>query len=92
MSGLRSHQRYTLKKKLKSKYEDPVTETKFLVTKIDMPVIGAPMSGLSYVSNIKEEGFAYNTLGGCKVAGTIGYTGNPSRDYDSVHPAIIALK
>jgi len=84
--------KYKLKKRLISKHEDPVTETSFFGTKIDMPVFGAPMSGLSYVSNIKEEDFAYNILAGCKVAGTIGYTGNTSRDYDVLHPAIIALK
>jgi hypothetical protein len=57
-----------------------------------MPMLGDPMSGLSFVSIITEEDFAYNILAGCKVAGTIGYTGNTSRDYDMVHPAIIALK
>jgi len=83
--------RYRLKKKLISKYEDPVIETDFLGTKVSMPVLGAPMSGLSYVSNITEEDFAYNILEGCKVAGTIGCTGNTSRDYEMIHPAIMAL-
>src|SRR5512139_1568832 len=78
--------RYRLKKKLISKHEDPVIETIFLGKNISMPVLGAPMSGLSYVSNITEEDFAYNILEGCKVAGTIGCTGNTSRDYEIVHP------
>lgn len=56
-----------------------------------MPVLGAPMSGLSYVSKITEDEFAYNILEGCKLAGTIGCTGNTSKDYD-IHPAINALK
>ncbi len=84
--------RYRLKKRLISKHEDPFIETDFLGTKVSMPVLGAPMSGLSYVSNITEEDFAYNILEGCKVAGTIGCTGNTSRDYEMIHPAIMALK
>lgn len=84
--------KYKLKKRLISKHENPVFETTFVGTKIDMPVLGAPMSGLSYVSNITEEDFAYNILEGCKVAGTIGCTGNTSRDYEMTHPAIMALK
>ncbi len=84
--------RYRLKKRLISKHEDPLIETDFLGTKVSMPVLGAPMSGLSYVSNITEEDFAYNILEGCKVAGTIGCTGNTSRDYEMIHPAIMALK
>ncbi|HEY9246576.1 MAG TPA: alpha-hydroxy-acid oxidizing protein [Candidatus Methanoperedens sp.] len=83
--------RYRLKKKLISKHAEPVIETSFLGTKVSMPVLGAPMSGLSYVSNITEEDFAYNILEGCKAAGTIGFTGNTSRDY-MIHPAIMALK
>jgi len=50
------------------------------------------MSGLSYVSNITEEDFAYNILEGCKIAGTIGFTGNTSKGYETIHPAIGALK
>jgi len=84
--------RYRLKKRLISKHEDPFIETDFLGTKVSMPVLGAPMSGLSYVSNVTEEDFAYNILEGCKVAGTIGYTGNTARDYENIHPAIMALK
>ncbi|MCZ7402793.1 MAG: alpha-hydroxy-acid oxidizing protein [Candidatus Methanoperedens sp.] len=84
--------KYRLKNRLISKHADPVIETTFLGKKISMPVLGAPMSGLSFVSNITEEDFAYNILEGCKVAGTIGYTGNTSRDYEMKHPAIMALK
>jgi 4-hydroxymandelate oxidase len=84
--------KYKLKKRLISRHEDPVIETDFLGAKVSMPVLGAPMSGLSYVSNITEEDFAYNILEGCKVAETIGYTGNTSRDYENIHPAIMALK
>ncbi|HEY9207005.1 MAG TPA: alpha-hydroxy-acid oxidizing protein [Candidatus Methanoperedens sp.] len=84
--------RYRLKKRLISKHEEPIIETAFLGTKVSMPILGAPMSGLSYVSNTTEEDFAYNILEGCKVAGTIGCTGNTSRDYEMIHPAIMALK
>jgi 4-hydroxymandelate oxidase len=84
--------KYRLKNRLIAKNEDPVIETTFFGEKISMPVLGAPMSGLSYVSNITEEEFAYNILEGCKVAGTIGYTGNTSKSYEIVHPAIMALK
>ncbi len=84
--------KYRLKKRLITEHEDPVIETNFLGKNIAMPVLGAPMSGLSYVSNITEEDFAFNILEGCKVAGTIGCTGNTSRDYETVHPAIVALR
>ncbi len=92
LANFKALSKYRLKKRLISKHEEPVLETDFFGTKIDMPILGAPMSGLSYVSNIKEEDFAYNILEGCKVAGTIGCTGNTSRDYEMVHPAIVALK
>ncbi len=84
--------KYRIKERLISKHEDPVIETTFLKKRMSMPVLGAPMSGLSYVSNITEEDFAYNILEGCRVAGTIGCTGNTSRDYEVIHPAIMALK
>ncbi len=92
LNNLKALSKYRLKKRLISQHEEPVIETTFLGRKISMPVLGAPMSGLSYVSNISEEDFAYNILDGCKVAGTIGFTGNTSRDYEMVHPAIVALK
>ncbi len=92
LANFKSLSKYRLKKRLISKHEDPVIGTAFLGKKISMPVLGAPMSGLSYVSNITEEDFAYNILEGCKVAGTIGFTGNTSRDYEMIHPAILALK
>ena len=91
LNNFKALSKYQLKKKLITKHEDPVIETTFFGNKISMPVIAAPMSGLSYVSNITEEDFAYNILEGCKVAGTVGCTGNTSKDYD-VHPAIMALK
>ncbi len=92
LNNLKALSKYRLKKRLITQHEEPVIETTFLGKKISMPVLGAPMSGLSYVSNISEEDFAYNILAGCKVAGTIGFTGNTSRDYEVIHPAIIALK
>lgn len=92
LANFRSLSKYSLKKRLLTKHEDPVIETSFFGTRISMPVIGAPMSGLSYVSNITEEDFAYNILAGCKAAGTIGFTGNTSREYETTHPAIQALK
>jgi len=55
-----------------------------------MPVLGAPMSGLSNVSDITEDEFAFNILEGCRLAGTIGCTGSTSKPYD-VHPGIVAL-
>lgn len=84
--------KYHLRRRLITKHEDPIIETTFFGNKISMPVLGAPMSGLSYVSNITEEDFAYNILQGCKLAGTIGFTGNTSKGYETIHPAIDALK
>ncbi|VVB91979.1 Rubredoxin [uncultured archaeon] len=92
LANFKALAKYRLRKRLITKHEDLVIETTFFGEKISMPVLGAPMSGLSYVSNITEEDFAYNILEGCKVAGIIGYTGNTSRDYEMVHPAIMALK
>jgi 4-hydroxymandelate oxidase len=91
-NNLKALSKYRLKTRLITQHEEPVIETTFLGERISMPVLGAPMSGLSYVSNISEEDFAYNILAGCKVAGTIGFTGNTSRDYEVIHPAIVALK
>lgn len=92
LANLKALSKYKLKKRLVTKHEDPVIETTFFGNKVSMPVLGAPMSGLSYVSNITEEDFAYNILEGCKIAGTIGFTGNTSKDYEMIHPAIMALK
>ncbi|MCZ7393025.1 MAG: alpha-hydroxy-acid oxidizing protein [Candidatus Methanoperedens sp.] len=92
LNNLKALSKYRLKNRLITQHGEPVIETTFLGKKISMPVLGAPMSGLSYVSNITEEDFAYNILAGCKVAGTIGFTGNTSRDYEVTHPAIAALK
>ena len=92
LANFKALSKYNLKRRLITKHEDPTIETNFFGNKISMPVFGAPMSGLSYVSNITEEDFAYNILEGCKTAGTIGFTGNTSKNYDAIHPAIMALK
>lgn len=92
LANFKALSKYSLKKRLITGHEDPVIETTFLGKTISMPVLGAPMSGLSYVSNITEEDFAYNILEGCKVAGTIGFTGNTSKHFEIIHPAIMALK
>jgi 4-hydroxymandelate oxidase len=82
--------RYRIKTKLIAQHEEPALVTSFFGHKISMPVIGAPMSGLSNVSNITEEDFAFDILEGCRLAGTIGCTGSISKPYD-VHPGIVAL-
>jgi hypothetical protein len=82
--------RYRIKTKLIAQHEEPALATTFFGHKISMPVIGAPMSGLSNVSNITEEDFAFDILEGCRLAGTIGCTGSTSKPYD-VHPGIVAL-
>jgi len=91
LANLKALSQYSLRERLITKHDDPVIATTFLGKTIDMPVLGAPMSGLSYVSNVTEEDFAYTILSGCKLAGTIGFTGNTSRDY-VIHPAILAIK
>jgi len=82
--------RYRIKTKLIAQHMEPVLVTEFFGNKISMPVLGAPMSGLSNVSNITEEDFAFGILEGCRLAGTIGCTGTTSKTYD-VHPGIAAL-
>ncbi len=91
LNNLKALSKYKLKTRLITEHKDPALDTEFLGKKISMPVLGAPMSGLSYVSNITEEDFAYSILEGCRLAGTIGFTGNTSKDYD-VHPGIAALQ
>src|SRR3990172_5337494 len=92
LANLKALSQYSLRERLITKHDDPVIATTFLGKTISMPVLGAPMSGLSYVSNITEEDFAYNILEGCKLAGTIGFKGNTSKNYEILHPAIMALK
>jgi isopentenyl diphosphate isomerase/L-lactate dehydrogenase-like FMN-dependent dehydrogenase/rubredoxin len=82
--------RYRIKTKLIAQHAEPGRSTKFFGNNISMPVIGAPMSGLSNINNITEEDFAFNILEGCRLAGTIGCTGSTSKPYD-VHPGIVAL-
>ena len=82
--------RYRLKTKLITQNVEPELATEFFGHNISMPVLGAPMSGLSNVSDITEEDFAFGILEGCRLAGTIGCTGSTSKPYE-VHPGIIAL-
>jgi isopentenyl diphosphate isomerase/L-lactate dehydrogenase-like FMN-dependent dehydrogenase/rubredoxin len=90
LSNFKALLRYRLKTKLIAQHMEPVLVTKFFGHKISMPVMGAPMSGLSNVSNITEEDFAFSILEGCRLAGTIGCTGSTSKPHD-VHPGIVAL-
>jgi 4-hydroxymandelate oxidase len=83
--------KYRLKTRLITGHKEPDLETTFFGKKIAMPVLAASMSGLSYVSKITEEEFAYAILEGARSAGTIGLTGHTSRDYN-IHPGIEALK
>ncbi len=92
LNNLRALAKIKLKTRLIGKHEEPKFETEFFGKKISMPVLGAGMSGLSFVSNITEEDFAFNILEGCKLADTIGFTGNTSKPYEGSHPAIAALK
>ncbi len=92
LNNLRALAKIKLKTRLIGKHEEPKFETEFFGRKISMPVLGASMSGLSFVSSITEEDFAYNILEGCMLAGTIGFTGNTSKPYEGLHPAIAALK
>lgn len=92
LNNLRALAKIRLKAKLIGKHKEPVFEAKFFDRKISMPVLGASMSGLSFVSGITEEDFAFNILEGCRLAGTIGFTGNTSKPYEGLHPAIAALK
>jgi isopentenyl diphosphate isomerase/L-lactate dehydrogenase-like FMN-dependent dehydrogenase/rubredoxin len=74
--------KYRIKTRLIAPHTEPIFATQFFGHKISMPVLGAPMSGLSNVSNITEEDFAFGILEGC--------TGSTSKPYD-VHPGIVAL-
>jgi 4-hydroxymandelate oxidase len=83
--------KYKLKTRLISEHKQPVLETTFFGKKIEMPLLAASMSGLSYVSDMTEDEFAYRILEGARLAGTIGFTGHTSKDY-KIHPGIEALK
>lgn len=89
LNNFRSLAKLKLKTRLITVHQDPVMGTDFLGYEVSMPVMGAPMSGLSYVSSITEEDFSYNILEGCRQAGTIGFTGNTAIDYE-IHPGIEA--
>jgi len=91
LNNLEALAKYNLKTRLITKHESPTFETTFLGKTVSMPLLGAPMSGMSYVSDMTEEDFAYIILEGCRLANTIGFTGNTSRDYD-IHPGIKALR
>ena len=91
LNNFRALARYRLKTSLITDYKDPICETTFLGKKVSMPLLGAPMSGLSYVSNITEEDFAYNILEGCRLAETIGFTGTTAKNYET-HPGIVAIR
>jgi 4-hydroxymandelate oxidase len=91
LNNLKALAKYNLKTRLITKHESPTLETAFLGKAMSMPLLGAPMSGMSYVSDMTEEDFAYVILEGCRLAETIGFTGNTSKDYD-VHPGIKALR
>ncbi len=90
-NNLRSLAAYTLKTRLISSHREPDLGITFLGEKLSMPIIGAPMSGLSLVSGITEETFATAILDGCRFSGTIGCTGNSPGNWP-VHPAILALR
>ncbi|VVB61675.1 Rubredoxin [uncultured archaeon] len=95
LNNLRALEKFRLKTRLITKHQEPDFKAEFLGRKISMPVLGASMSGLSLVSNITEEAFAYNILEGCRLAGTIGFTGNTSKDFGTPaekSPPILALK
>jgi isopentenyl diphosphate isomerase/L-lactate dehydrogenase-like FMN-dependent dehydrogenase/rubredoxin len=81
---------YRIRTKLIAQHAEPAFVTEFFGHKISMPVMGAPMSGLSNVSNITEEDFAFGILEGCRLAGTVGCTGSTSKPYE-VHPGIVAM-
>jgi isopentenyl diphosphate isomerase/L-lactate dehydrogenase-like FMN-dependent dehydrogenase len=83
--------KYKLKTRLITKHKEPILETTFFGKKIEMPVLASSMSGLSYVSSMTEDEFAYCILEGARLAGTIGFTGHTSKDY-KIHPGIEALK
>ncbi len=89
LNNLKALAKLKLKTRLITKHSEPVFETIFFGKKISMPVLGAPMSGLSFVSSISEEEFAFNILEGCRLAGTLGCTGMTAKDQDA---GIAALK
>ncbi len=90
-NNLRALAAYTLKTRLVTSHTEPTLSMTFLGEDLSMPVIGAPMSGLSLVSGVTEEQFATAILDGCRFSGTLGCTGNSPGRWP-VHPAILALR
>jgi hypothetical protein len=91
LNNFRSLAEVKLRTRLVSVHAEPVIETDLFGHRLSMPVLGAPMSGLSLVSSITEEGFATGMLEGCKFAGMIGCTGHATGTWP-VHPGIVALR
>lgn len=90
-ANLRALSKVKLKTRLIGIHKTPEIAAKFFGREVGMPILGAPMSGFSYVSDITEEDFAYKIIEGCRLAQTLGFTGNTSKPYE-IHPGIQALR
>ncbi|MDD1719414.1 MAG: rubredoxin, partial [Methanoregulaceae archaeon] len=89
LNNLVSLARFGIRSRLISPHVSPDTSTTLLGKEITAPILGAPMSGLSLVSPVTEEDFAFAVLEGCRIAGTIGCAGTTALPYE-VHPGIAA--
>ncbi|WP_135611525.1 alpha-hydroxy-acid oxidizing protein [Methanococcoides sp. AM1] len=91
LNNFRALEKVKLKTRLICEHQKPVIEKNFFGTKVCMPLFASPTGGLSYFENIEEEDFMTSVLNGCKLAKTIGFTGDTAKDFDE-HPGIIALR
>ncbi|WP_406657562.1 alpha-hydroxy-acid oxidizing protein [Methanolobus sp. ZRKC2] len=91
LNNFRALERVLLRTRLISEHQNPVIKKDFFGTEVCMPLFAAPMGGLSYFANISEEDFSYSVLEGCRLADTIGFTGDTAKDY-TTHAGILSLK
>jgi len=74
---------------------DPKTEISFLGRTLSLPVLAAPIGGVSFNmgGKIEEEEYVQSVLGGCREMGTLGCTGDgvPEFIHETAFSAIRAL-
>ncbi len=90
-NNFKALEKVRLRTRLICEHHDPIIKSSFFGKKVEIPLFGAPVSGLSYFENIEEEDYTSSILNGCEESGTIGFTGDTSKDYTE-HPGIHVLK
>ncbi|WP_406661937.1 alpha-hydroxy-acid oxidizing protein [Methanolobus sp. ZRKC3] len=91
LNNFRALEKIQLRTRLIGEHKDPIIKKNFFGTEVCMPIFAAPMGGVSFFTGMTEEEFSYSILKGCRLADTIGCTGDTAGDY-GMHPGILALQ